>query len=186
MSETWFLGELSLLKKTSCPCLFFPLNTSFFPLLFFCSSINSRCPSQASFPRPACRPSSAAPCCTCQTARWARIAALPRPTASTAALRLSTTSSPPRARKTGGSWTSWVPRNQIWSPHLIHLQNRCWQAGPVLEDESAQWYAVCHVCEDCLYSVKLWVCNFTITERLKYSLLAQISGCFPLSWTNSD
>lgn len=60
------------------------------------------------------------------------------------------------------------------------LSNCCRGTGPVLEDESAVRYAVCHVCENCLYSVKLWVCNFTITAGLKYSPLAQISGY--LSW----
>lgn len=69
------------------------------------SSSNRRCPSPASFPRPACRPSSGAPCCTCQTAAWAKTTAPPRPMGSTAALQRFTTSSPPRVRRTGGSWT---------------------------------------------------------------------------------
>lgn len=59
------------------------------------------------------------------------------------------------------------------------LANCCQGSSLVLEDESLLRYAVCHVCEDCLYSAKLWVCNFTITVRSKYSLLALISGCFP-------
>ena len=45
------------------------------------------------------------------------------------------------------------------------------QSGPVLEDDSTQWYAVCHVCEDCLYSVKLWVCNFYNYREVKVQSL---------------
>lgn len=78
-----------------------------FPTLLFiscvCSSINSQCRSQASFPRPTCRPSSVDPCCTCQTADWAKTAAPPRPTGSTAVPQHFTTNSPPRVRRTGGS-----------------------------------------------------------------------------------
>lgn len=69
------------------------------------SSLNRRCPSPASFPRPACRPFRGVPCCTCQTAAWAKTTALPRPTGSTAALQHFTTSSPPRVRRTGAVWT---------------------------------------------------------------------------------
>lgn len=86
-----------------------------------CSSINSQCRSQASFPRPACRPSSGDLCYTCQTAGWAKTVAPPQPTGSTAVLQHFTTNSPPRARRTGGSWTSSIPE-QIKSPHLIHLK----------------------------------------------------------------
>lgn len=97
---------------------------------------------------------------------------------STAAPQHFTTSSPPRARRTGGSWTSWFPE-QIRSPHLFR-----WQAvaeGPVQFWKMSQRSGMLCVmfCENCLYSIKLWVCNFTITVRLKYSLLAPISGWFP-------
>lgn len=51
-------------------------------------------------------------------------------------------------------------------------------AGPVLHGDLSLWYAVCHVCEKSLLSLKVEVCNFTITERLKYSRLAAISGYF--------
>lgn len=160
------------------------MNERFFSLSccviwYVCSSVNSPWfPSPASFPRPACRRSSGAPCCTCQTADWAKTAAPPQPMASTAAPLHFTTSSPPRARRTGGSWTSWV-LEQIRSQHLIPLKLLSrglsgfrWCVSAVL--------CVCHVCEDWLYSVKLVVCNLTITERLKYRLLAQISGHFPV------
>lgn len=90
-------------------------------ILCVCSSINSQCRSQASFPRPACRPSSGDLCYTCQTAGWAKTVAPPQPTGSTAVLQHFTTNSPPRARRTGGSWTSSIPE-QIKSPHLIHLK----------------------------------------------------------------
>lgn len=77
------------------------------------SSVNRRCPSPASFPRPACRPSRGAPCCTCQTAAWAKTTALPRLMGSTAALQHCTTSSPPRVRRTGASWTLTSKTNKI-------------------------------------------------------------------------
>lgn len=172
---------MMLYKKILLLVTYFCVYFSHFVISCVCSSVNSPCPSQASFPHPACRPSRGAPCCTCQTAGWVKTAAPPRPTGSTAALQHFTTSSPPRARRIGGSWTSQVPgTNKKFT--FDSLKPAAEQLGPVLEDESALRYAVCHVCEDCLYSVKLWVCNFTITGRLKYSLLALISGSFLLSW----
>lgn len=125
----------------NCVKLFLFISPTRTCVMCVCSSVNCRCPSQASFPRPACRPSSGAPCCTCQTAHWSRIAAPPRPTASTAALQRFTTSSPPKARRTGGSWTFRVPK-QIWSPHLIHLQTAA--MGPVQFWQMSQcWGMLC-------------------------------------------
>lgn len=116
-----------------------------------CSSVSSRCPSQASFPRPACRPSSGAPCCTCQTAGWARTTALPQPTGSTVAPQHSTTSSPPRARKTGGSWTSWVPE-QIKKSTFDSLTTAV--EGPV-QCSFGRWLSAAVCCVSCLWGLSV-------------------------------
>lgn len=163
-------------------CVYFFLSDD--GILCVRSSVNSRWRSQASYPRPACRPSSAAPCCTCQTAGWEKTAAPTRPTGSTAALQHFTTNSPPRARRTGGSWTSWAPE-QIFTFDSLKADAE----GPVQFWKMSQrcgMLCVMFVRIVCTLLNSHWVCNFTITARLKYSLLALISGYFPPSWTNNE
>ena len=132
-----------------CETLHVYFSLLIFVVLCVSSSANSRCPSPASSPHPACRSSSGAPCCTCQTARWARIAPPPRPTASTAVPPRFTTSSPPRARRTGGPWTSRVP-TQTWGPHLIPSQTAA-QGRLSL----GRWVRAVVCCVSCLWGLSV-------------------------------
>lgn len=148
---------------------------------FLVSFASSPCPSRVSFPRPACRPSSVAPCCTCQMAHWAKTAAPPRPTGLAGAPRPFTTSSPPKARRTGGSRTSPSPRTNKRKHAGLSCKAPLKRSSPDLEGDSAHQNAACHVGkEKTMCSVKIWACNFTITARLKYRLLAPTSGSLPV------